>query len=62
MVWQVDYLAVELRNGKLYFHWNNGDGKGVIESENTYNNGEWTYLQILRAELGGRMTIQRGGT
>lgn len=45
-----NYMALELKNGKMLLRYDLGSGPGSIESKNTFNNGEWVHLLAKRRD------------
>ncbi|XP_070555377.1 laminin subunit alpha-like [Ptychodera flava] len=55
-----DYMAVELRNGQVLFHFELGGGPAQILSDDKYNDGEWVKVVARRVNNEGLLEIVRG--
>ncbi|CAH1775058.1 unnamed protein product, partial [Owenia fusiformis] len=53
----IDYIALYMQNGKILFAFNCGSGPAVIESEDTYNDGEWHKVRIERDQRRGFLYV-----
>lgn len=53
----MDYLSLEIREGKVVFQYDLGGGAALLESQNTYNDGNWHTVVIDRNKRNGILSI-----
>lgn len=46
---QRDYFAIEIRNGKVFVHYNLGSGAANLTTANSYNDNEWHAIELTRS-------------
>ena len=51
------YLALEMRNGKVLYHFSLGQEETVLQSDIKYNDGQWHTLEARRDDSLGTLTI-----
>lgn len=51
------FLSVEMKNGRVLFQYDLGEGTIALESLDKYNNGDWHDLEALRFERNGALKI-----
>ncbi|KRT80924.1 hypothetical protein AMK59_5060, partial [Oryctes borbonicus] len=51
------YIALEMRDGKVFFKYNLGYGTKVFQTVNTYNDGEWHNVEAKREGADGRLNV-----
>ncbi|XP_071954463.1 laminin subunit alpha-like [Antedon mediterranea] len=45
---EIDFVGVNMLNGRIVFRFDCGSGVGVIESDSTVNDGEWHFVEAQR--------------
>ncbi len=54
-----DFIALFLKDGQLIYGWNCGSGAAFIETEDTYNDGDWHLVQFSRTGNRGTLHVDR---
>ncbi|XP_077991288.1 laminin subunit alpha-5-like [Glandiceps talaboti] len=52
-----DFMAVELRDGHVFYHYELGAGIAEMISTEKYNNGEWVRVTAIRVKNQGRLMV-----
>jgi len=54
---QIDFVAIFMQEGRLYYFWNNGGKTAMGRREQTVNDGNWHRVVVSRSEKTGSMSI-----
>jgi laminin alpha 3/5 len=52
-----DFLAIELRDGKVLFQFDLGGGRARLESTQKYNDGQWHSVDATRRDQNGLLKV-----
>lgn len=53
----IDYIAVYMKDGQIYFSFNCGSGPALMSSDKLVTDGEWHTVEITRQQLSGKLKI-----
>ncbi|KAK9499521.1 hypothetical protein O3M35_002544 [Rhynocoris fuscipes] len=51
------YLSIEIREGRVLYQFDLGDGLATMVTSKAYNDGEWHQVQTSRQDKGGSLTV-----